>query len=195
MQVGKKHFPIVGILGLIAVAAAGGGVYYYQFILSHASPTFTPSHRLIFINATVVENTAVAPNSHGFEIKNTAFLNQSNLPSFDPNSGANMTGVKYTSYQGNSDNSTISANPGDTITFYIYGVSAPSPPQVAGIVGHGFTITPTPDNIIGLIPGTVNFGHWYTVTATFTNPGTYLYKCWIFCSNLHPNMQGNIVVG
>ena len=76
MQVPKKHLPIVGILGLIAVAAAGGGVYYYQFILSHAPATFTPSHRLVIINATVVENTAVAPNGHGFEIKKTAFLNQ-----------------------------------------------------------------------------------------------------------------------
>ena len=196
MQVPKKHFPIVGILGLIAVAAAGGGIYYYQFILSHASPNFTPSHRLIFINATVVENSVVAPNGHGFEIKNTAFLNQSTLPSFDVNAGPNMTGIKITKYQGDSDNSTIRANPGDTITFYIYSVSAPSPPQLMGIQGHGFAISPTPDNVIGgPIPGTLDFGHWYSVTATFTNGGTYIYSCTIFCSNGHPSMHGNIVVG
>ncbi|HVH16080.1 MAG TPA: hypothetical protein VNA15_10245 [Candidatus Angelobacter sp.] len=196
MQAPKKHLPIVGILGLIAVAAAGGGVYYYQFILSHASPALTPSHRLVIINATVVENSAVAPNGHGFEIKNTAYLNQSTLPSFDVNSGPNMTGVKFTNYQGNSDNSTINANPGDTITFYIYAVSASQPPQVAGILGHGFSISPTPDKVIGgPIPGVINFGHWYSVTATFTNAGTYLYSCTIFCSNGHPNMHGNIVVG
>ena len=194
MQAQKKHLPIVGLLGLVLVAASGGGIYYYQFILPHQVSSIAPAHRLVFMNATVVENTAVAPNMHGFEITNTAFLNQSTPPRFDPNLGANMTGVKYTNYQGNSDNSTIVANAGDTITFYIYAVSAPSPPQLSGIPGHGFSISPAPDNIIGQLPGIINLGHWYTLTATFSTSGTYAYSCNIFCSNLHPNMRGNIVV-
>jgi hypothetical protein len=73
MQVPKKHFPIVGLLGLLAVAAAGGGVYYYQFVLSHATVTYPPSHRLVFM-------TAIVQEEGGFHIFNTAFLNRRELP-------------------------------------------------------------------------------------------------------------------
>ena len=109
---GKKHFPIVGLLGLVVVAAAGGGIYYYQFVLSHTPVTFTPSHRIVFM-------TAIIQEQGGFHITNTAFLNQTNLPGFDPSKGYNLTGVDYHKYQGESDNKTIDAHVGDTITFYI----------------------------------------------------------------------------
>src|SRR5207247_9141034 len=106
MQVPKKHFPIVGLIGLVVVAAASGGVYYYQFVLSHATVTYLPSHRLVFM-------TAIVQEEGGFHITNTAFLNQSNLPKFNSTSGASMTGVNYTNYRGESDNITIEAHVGD----------------------------------------------------------------------------------
>jgi heme/copper-type cytochrome/quinol oxidase subunit 2 len=189
LQIPKRHFPVVGLLGLVVIAAAGGGIYYYQFIVSHSIATYTPSHRLVFMNATIVE---VSPNGHGFEITNTAFLNQTNLPGFTAANGVNMTGVKYTDYKGESDNSTIDAHPGDTITFYIYSQSVSDPSQLES-VGHGFQIT-SPTNQLLVAPTTLNFGQWYTFTATFSSAGTYVYRCTYFCSNGHPNMFGNIIV-
>jgi plastocyanin len=191
MQIPKKHLPIVGLLGLVFVAAAGGGIYYYQFVVSHAAPTLSGVHRLVFMNATIVE---ASPNNKGFWITETAFLNQSTVPSVDPIKGLNLTGVAHTDYKGNSDNSTVNANAGDTITFIIFSKSEPSP-QYQGIPGHGFDITPTPDNVVGQLPGTLFFGKFYTVTFTLFTKGTYTYSCNIFCSPQHLSMKGNIVVG
>src|SRR2546422_10137110 len=109
MQVPKKHFPIVGLLGLVVVAAGGGGVYYYQFVLSHATVTYTPSYRLVFM-------TAIVQEEGGFHVYNTAFLNQSNLPKFNATAGANMTGVSYQKYQADSQNKTIACHAADTLT-------------------------------------------------------------------------------
>ncbi len=191
MQAPKRHFPVVGIIGLIVVAAAGGGVFYFQFVMSHASPSLSGVHRLIFMNTTIVED---SPNQHGFWITETAFLNQSTVPAFDDVKGANMTRVVHTDYKGNSDNSTINANVGDTISLYIYSTNEPSP-QYTGIPGHGFDISPTPANVLGQIPGVLSFGRWYTVTFTVFTKGTYLYSCNIFCSPEHLSMHGNIEVG
>jgi plastocyanin len=201
MQVPKKHFPIVGLLGLVVVAAAGGGVYYYQFVLSHATVTYTPSNRLVFM-------TAIVQEEGGFHITNTAFLNQSNLPAFNATTGANMTGVKYQKYQGESDNKTIDARVGDTITFYILGVNATSlDPNLHLSKGHGFDIlgggsftVDTSANSPGVLGGTnplnppIPFGKWYSVTITFNAAGTYTYQCSVNCSPLHFMMNGHIVV-
>ena len=191
MQAPSRHLPLVGLLGLMVIVAAGGGIYYYQFVVSHAGLTSVPSHRLVFINATIVE---ASKNGHGFEITNTAYLNQSGLPGFDPSTGVNMTGLKFTNYAGDSDNSTIRAHPGDTITFYIYSKSEPAPPQVVGIQGHGFEIdSPSGSAVVGST--VLRFGEWVAITATFSTSGTYLYYCTITCSNGHTFMRGNIVVG
>lgn len=193
MQLSKRHLPIVGLLGLVVVAAAGGGVYYYQFVISHAPPTYVASHRLIFINATIVES---SPNGHGFDIFNLAYLNQSGLPTFSATQGGpNMTGVKYSNYKGETDNSTIDAHPGDTVTFYIYSKSEPaSSGQISGIAGHGFEVD-SPSGSVVIPNTTLTFGQWFEFTYTFSAPGTYIYRCTIFCSNLHPKMFGNINVG
>ena len=202
MQVPKKHFPIVGLLGLVVVAAAGGGVYYYQFILSHATVTYAPSHRLVFM-------TAIVQEQGGFHITNTAFLNQTNLPAFNATAGVgNMTGVKYQKYKGESDNRTIDAHVGDQITFYIFGVNATGPdPNLHLSKGHGFDISGsgsftvnTSANSPGLLGGTnpsnppIAFGKWYSVTVTFNSAGSYTYLCSIVCSPLHGNMNGQIIV-
>jgi plastocyanin len=199
MQPSKRHFPIVGLIGLVVVAAAGGGIYYYQFITSHATVTYTPSHRLVMM-------TAVVEEEGGFHINNTAFLNQTALPSFDATNGYNLTGVNYQKYLGASDNKTIYAHIGDKITFYIKGRNATSPnPNYHLSNGHGFTIlgpttfTVAPGGILGATTCTstsscIEFGMWYTVTITFDGAGTYTYQCSINCSPQHTNMNGNIVV-
>ena len=201
MQVPKKHLPIVGLIGLVVVAAAGGGVYYYQFVLSHATVTYLPSHRLVFM-------TAIVQEEGGFHITNTAFLNQSNLPKFNSTSGASMTGVNSTNYRGESDNKTIDAHVGDMITFYIFGENATSSdPALHVSTGHGFDIVGsgsftvnTSANSPGILGGTdpanpaIPFGKWYSVTVTFNSAGSYTYRCSIVCSPLHGNMNGQIIV-
>jgi plastocyanin len=205
MQVPKKHFPIIGLLGLVVVAAAGGGVYYYQFILPHTTVAFAPSHRLIFM-------TAIVQEEGGFHITNTAFLNKTNgqysLPAFNATTGANMTGVNYQKYKGESDNRTIDAHVGDTITFYIFGVNATSSDSNLHLSkGHGFDIlgsgsftVNTSANSPGILGGTsssnppIPFGKWYSVTITFNTAGSYTYQCSVVCSPLHGNMNGQIVV-
>ncbi len=190
MQVAKRHLPIVGLLGLVVIVAAAGGVYYYQFVISHTPVNYVPSHRLIFVNATILE---VSPNGHGFEITNTAFLNQSLLPGFSSTNGANMTDVKFAEYKGESDNSTIAAHPGDTITFYVYSKSVSDPRQYS-VPGHGFEIDSSSGSVV--VPRTtLTFGQWFTFTVKFSDAGTYVYYCTISCSDLHPMMRGNIVVG
>ncbi len=191
MQIPKRHIPIVGIIGLIVMAASGSGIYYYQFVLPHNTIVAAASHRLVFMSAVVQEE-------GGYHITNTAFLNQTSLPAFNDANGANLTGVKFRDYkQTSSDNKTINASVGDVITFYILGVNASSPALDRHYSNaHGFQITgPTAVSVSnGVLPGTIPFGKWYTVTVTFTAPGNYLYFCSIFCSTLHGQMNGNIVV-
>jgi len=198
MQVPKKHFPIVGLLGLMVVAAAGGGVYYYQFVLSHATITYTPSHRLVFM-------TAIVQEEGGFHVFNTAFLNQSNLPQFNATAGANMAGVNYQKYQGESNNKTIDAHVGDKVTFYILAKNATSTDSNLHLTNaHSFDISGTGSltvdssaNSPGILPsGRIPFTTWYSVTVTFNSAGTYTYLCTFVtvCSTMHGFMTGLIVV-
>jgi len=198
MQVPKKHFPIVGLLGLMVVAAAGGGVYYYQFVLSHATVTYTPSHRLVFM-------TAIVQEEGGFHVFNTAFLNQSNLPQFNATAGANMAGVNYQKYQGESNNKTIDAHVGDKVTFYILAKNATSTDSNLHLTNaHSFDISGTGSltvdssaNSPGILPsGRIPFTTWYSVTVTFNSAGTYTYLCTFVtvCSTMHGFMTGLIVV-
>ncbi len=191
MHAPKRHLPVVGIIGLVLVAASGGGIYYYQFVLSH-NPTVVPAaHRMIFM-------TAVIQEAGGYHITNTRFLNQSGLPTFSDSSGANLTGVKFQDYkQASFDNKTINGGVGDTITFYIKGVNATGPYfSLQQSTAHGFQISgPSGVSVSnGALPGTIPFGKWYTVTVTFTAAGSYLYFCTIPCSPRHGEMSGNIVV-
>ncbi len=191
MQAPKRHLPVVGIIGLVLVAASGGGVYYYQFVLPH-NPTVVPAaHRMIWMSAVVQEE-------GGFHVTNTRFLNQTSLPTFSDSLGANLTGVKSQNYkQASSDNKTINANAGDTVTFYILGVNASSTNSQYHLSNaHGFQISGTGSVSVsnGALPGTIPFGKWYTVTVTFTVAGSYLYFCTILCSPRHGEMSGNIVV-
>ncbi len=191
MQAPKRHLPVVGIIGLVIVAASGGGIYYYQFVLPHNITAVPAAHRMIWM-------TAVIHEEGGFHVTNTRFLNQTTLPTFSNSTGPNLALVKVQDYkQASSDNRTINANVGDMITFYIQGVNATGtyfPLQQS--TAHGFLISgpSSVDVSNGVLPGTIPIGKWYTVTVTFTVAGNYMYLCWIPCSPEHYLMNGNIVI-
>lgn len=205
LQVPKKHLPVVGIIGIVVIAAAGGGIYYYQFVLPHNMITVQPVHRLIFM-------TAIVHEEGGFHITDTGILNQTTMPVFSQDNPPNITGVNYRKYLGNSDNNTVSANVGDTITFYIKGLNATSPCGTyadqgksecwQSACGHGFEISGSFKLVNGTLGGVcgsptnsyIPYFKWYTVTVMFTAKGTYTYFCFIPCSPEHTQMTGNIVV-
>ncbi len=191
MQVPKKHFPTVGLIGLVLVAAAGGSIVYYQFVLSpSAACGVAPAHRLIFMTGIIYER-------GGFNVFNAATLAQESLPSFSNVNGANLTGVSYANYK-TSDNSTIQVSQGDTVTLYIKAISTnETTQQVPSATGHGFTI----DSDVAVVSGTlpddnIAWGKWYTVTFTVpTVSAASTYHCTQFCSQDHPKMNGGFVVG
>jgi len=203
VQVPRRHIPLVGILGILVIIAAGGGIYYYQFVIPHETSTYVPVHRLVFMTAAIVEGSS---NGHGFAVYGVSYLNQSTVPGFNESYGPNLTGVKYTNYTFSSSTE-IDARVGDKITFFIRGINdtstmcGPNPCQEKGIPGHGFAIS-GPGSVAvdsGSLPCSqpscsIPLGGWYTVTVTFQTAGTYTYFCTIVCSPLHGNMDGNIVV-
>ena len=195
MQVPKKHLPVVGLLGLIVVAAAGGTIYYYQFVIPHVITHAVPSHRLIFMTAIVFEE-------GGFTVTNTAYLNQTNLPGFNTTSGYNLAGVDYHNYQQSpKDNKTIYVNSGDTLTFYIKGKNATSTSPLFSCKTltspcHSFVIDvmPTPVNVLdGQLGQDLFQNMWYSVTFRINGPGSYEFRCLVPCSMGHTQMFGNIV--
>ena len=188
MQAPKKHLPVVGLLGLVIIAAAGGTVYFYQFASPHTHAI--GAHRLVFM-------TAIIQELGGFHVNNTAFLNQAAMPAFDQSKGYDLTGVNFTDYvPTHSDNKTINANAGDTITFYIHGVDGSGHGITQSSTAHGFEIDGPTVSVApgGVLPGTIPFGQWYSVTVTFTTAGSYIYRCSIVCSLQHEFMMGSIVV-
>jgi plastocyanin len=191
MQVPKRHLPVVGLLGLVVIAAAGGTVYYYQFLTPHQSSCGAPSHRLVFMTAKIQE-------VGGFNVYNMAFLNQTSLPGFNSTNGPGLAGVSFKDYKpSSSDNKTINLNVGDEVTFYIRSVNASDSRQVSS--SHGFQISgpTTPSIVNGNLPAggaTIPFGTWFSVTIRFDAAGAYIYFCTVVCSAQHGSMNGNIQV-
>jgi len=179
LQVPKKHLPVVGILGLVMIAAAGGGIYYYAYLHPPSASCGVPSHRLIFMTAIIFE-------LGGFQVTNGAYLNQTDVPAFNATSGPTLAGVKLHNYT--ATGSTINAIVGDTVTLYIRGINSTDPRQFGGIVGHGFAMSPFVQS------STIPLGKWFSVTFTVTQAGTYPYFCTIPCSDKHGLMNGNMVV-
>jgi len=187
VQLPKRHLPVVGLIGLIVIAAAGGTVYYYQFLTPHEVSHIVPAHRLIFMTAIVFEE-------GGFSITNTAYLNQTSLPAFSASNGYNLTGVNYHNYK-SSDNKTVYVNTGDTLTFYIHGENAThTAPLYSDHHSFSIDILPAPITVLdGQVGGNIYFNSWYTVTFKINGPGTYEFRCLVPCSNGHSSMYGNIV--
>ena len=191
MQVPKRHLPVVGLLGLIVIAAAGGTVYYYQFLTPHQSSCGVPSHRLMFMTAEIQE-------IGGFKVYNTAFLNQTSLPGFNASYGPSLAGVSLNDYKPSSnDNKTINVNVGDEVTFYIKAVDSKDSRQVS--TSHGFQISgpATLAVVDGNLPATgatIPFDTWFSVTIRFDTAGEYIYFCTVICSAQHGSMNGNISV-
>jgi plastocyanin len=179
MQVPKRHLPIVGLLGLVVIAAAGGSIYYYAYLHPPCTPCGVPSHRLFFMTATIFE-------AGGFQIVNGAYLNQTDAPSFNATSGPSLLGVKHQNYT--ASGTTINAIVGDTVTLYIRGVNSTDPNQILNLKAHGFSMAPYVSS--GVIP----LGKWYSVTFTVNQAGTFPYFCTITCSPKHYLMSGNMVV-
>src|SRR2546427_8365386 len=190
VDVSKRHFPSVGLLGLVVIAAAGGTVYSYQFLTPHQSSCGVPSHRLIFMTAEIQE-------VGGFKVYNTAFLNQTTLPGFNA-SGPVLAGVNFKDYKPSSNNNkTINVNVGDEVTFYINAIDSKDSRQVS--TSHGFQISgPTTLAVVdGTLPAagaTIPFGTWFSVTIRFDAEGAYVYFCTVVCSAQHGSMNGNISV-
>ena len=190
MQVTKRHLPVVGLLGLVVIAAAGGTVYYYQFLTPHQPSCGVPFHRLVFMTAEIQE-------VGGFKVYNTAFLNQSSLPGFNATNGPRLAGVTLKDYKPSSaDNKTINLNVGDEVTFYIHSINASDSRQVS--TSHGFQISGAPMTVVdGTLPqagAVIPFGTWFSVTIRFDTAGAYIYFCTVVCSALHGSMNGNISV-
>lgn len=189
MQIPRKHFPAVGVLSLVLVGAAAGAVYYYQFVVPH-NRSCVPAHRLIFLDAIIQE-------LGGFTIKNAAYLNQTDLPSYSNQTGPILNNtVAYANYR-TSSNKTIEANLGDTITIYYYSKDAsPDPDQeVFNGGGHGFFLA-NPFNIReDVIPwGSGPSGNWWAVTFTVGETGSFTFRCNNQCSPQHGNMTGSLSV-
>ena len=194
MQVPKRHIPVVGVLGLLVVAAAGGSIAYYQYVHPPQTACGThPVHRLIFMTAIIHERGS-------FNIFNAAILNQSSLPTFSNTTGANLTRVHFIDYKA-ADNSTLSANIDDTVTVYVKAISTneTSAPytQLQSATGHGFDIGGLNVQVINGTAPTFNipWGTWYTVTFQVTQQGTGDYHCTQTCSAEHPSMRGGFSSG
>jgi plastocyanin len=191
LQASKRHLPVVGLLGLVVIAAAGGTVYYYQFLTPHQSSCGVPSHRLVFMTAKIQE-------VGGYNVYNLAFLNQSGLPGFNATAGPSLAGVSLKDYKPSSaDNKTINVNVGDSVTFYIKAVNASDSRQSS--TSHGFQISgPSTLAVVdGSLPAagaTIPFGTWFSVTVRFDTAGAYIYFCTVPCSLQHGLMNGNISV-
>ncbi|OLD04622.1 MAG: hypothetical protein AUJ07_03725 [Crenarchaeota archaeon 13_1_40CM_3_53_5] len=195
MQVPKRHLPVVGVLGLLVVAAAGGSIAYYQYVHPPQTACGThPVHRLIFMNAIIEER-------GGFSIFNAAILNQTSLPAFSNTTGANLTGLHFANYK-TADNITLSASVDDTVTVYVKAISTnetgPTPTQLSSATGHGFDIGGglNMQVVNGTLPTfNIPWGTWYTVTFHVTQQGTGDYHCTQTCSARHPQMRGGFSVG
>lgn len=190
MQVPKKHFPTVGLAGLLVIGLAAGSIVYYQYVAPpNTSCGLHPVHRLIFMTALIKER-------GGYNIFNAAILlNQTSNPLFSTTSGANLTDVNYRNYKTN-DNTTIFGNIGDTITLYIKAISTnetgSNPVQQPGATGHGFTID-TNVNTNGTLPNNnIAWGTWYSLTFAVPKVVNSTYHCTQFCSQQHPSMNGGL---
>ncbi len=180
----KKHLPIVGLLGLLVVAGAGGTLAYYQYIVPHQPSCAPPVHRLIFMSAVIQE-------LGGFTINSAATVNGTALPTYNAaTSRWNFTGVVYQNYT--ADPKTISANVGDTLTLYIIAKNVSDARQYKGIPGHGFGLTPVPSNSNVTFPATLAFNKLFAATFVVTHPMSY--ACTIACSDKHSEMNGSISV-
>lgn len=189
MQIPRKHFPAVGLLSLVLVGAAAGSIYYYQFVVPQ-NRSCVPAHRVIFLDAIIEE-------LGGFTIKNAAYLNQTDLPSYSNQTGPILNStVAYTNYRVSS-NKTIEANLGDTVTIFYHSkdASPDSRQQVVDLGGHGFFLG-DPFNVReDVIPwGSRSFGDWWSVTFTVGQTGSFTFRCNNQCSPEHGNMTGSLSV-
>ncbi len=189
MQTPRKHFPVVGLIALVLVAAAGGSIYYYQFVLPHNKNCGVPANRVIFLSAIIQED-------GGFTITGVATVNQTALPSATNSTSLDLSGVSL-KWDNSSitNNKSITVNQGDNVTVYMFAVSStdpaqysPSPP--ASGLGHGFGIDGYPIRVMHL----VDYGTWGETSFGTTVAGAFTFRCLHSCSDHHSSMTGSLVV-
>ncbi len=188
MQPQKKHFPVVGLVTLVVIAAVTGSLYYYQFYIPHAAGCATNVHRVFFM-------TAIIQEQGGFNITRSAIYNETSTPlptATNSTLGSlNFTGVQLKNIT-ITNPKTIQANIGDTVTIYMFSVNGTVAPtlQFKEALGHGFGVdqyripSPIPLN---------TWGTWASTTFTFEGGGTF--RCLHQCSPNHGSMTGNLSVG
>ena len=193
MQVPRKHFPVVGLIALVLVAAAGGSIYYYQFVLPHNKNCGVPVNRVIFLQAIIQE---VTPNG-GFNIIGAATVNKTTvLPSATNSTSLDFSGIAFNWYNSSITNrKSIEVNQGDNVTIYMFAVNSTNPAQytVSGPSqgrGHGFGIDGYPIRVMRL----VDYQSWGETSFGTTAAGSFTYRCLHSCSDQHPSMTGSLVV-
>ncbi|HZD12709.1 MAG TPA: hypothetical protein VE177_04230, partial [Candidatus Binatus sp.] len=194
----KRHLPAVGIIGLVLIATAVVAVGYTQFL--HPPPTLcttVPEHRLYVMEAIIKER-------GGFMVQGIYKLNSTAIP-FSNATGPKIASPNATQIPALPDSSQIYGSVGDTVTLYIHPVSTnetgPSPPaqQQQNLLGHGFDFDSL--GFISITNSTVPashiiaFGAWYTLSFHVNGEGTTKYRCTQTCSQLHPQMNGNLQAG
>ncbi len=190
MQPQKRHFPVVGLVTLVVIAAVTGSLYYYQFYTPHATGCTTSVHRVFFM-------TAIIQEQGGFNITRAAIYNETSaaLPTATNSTtdSLNFTAVRLTNVTV-SNPRTIQANVGDTITTYMISVNGTVLPdnslQYKEALGHGFGVDQYQ------IPSPIRLNTWGTwVSTTFTFEGSGTFRCLHQCSPNHGSMTGNLSVG
>jgi len=183
LQVSKRHLPIVGLLGLVVVAAAGGSVYYYQFVVPHNASCGVSVHRLIFM-------TAIIQEMGGFNITNEVILTSGSAPTASGANPPSLVGLQYQNVTV-TDHKTIIANLGDSVTIYVKSINANSTVQLSGATGHGFEL-----DQYGILDTNIPWGNWHTMpTFTATAGGPFRYNCAQVCSAKHSDMVGTFSAG
>ncbi len=186
MQPAKGHLPIVGLIGLVALAAAGGGIYYYQFVAPHNTSCGAPVHRLFFITAIIQER-------GGFNITREVILQNGTAPTVNGTAQPSLAGLQYHNVS-LTDHKTISANVGDTVTIYVKSISTnetgSQPVQLPSATGHGFEL-----DAYNILDTNIPWGNWHTMSFTVTTQGVARYNCAQTCSMEHSSMAGSFSAG
>ncbi len=189
MQIPRKHFPVIGLLSLVLVAAAGGSIYYYQFVLPHNKNCGVSVNRVIFLSAVIQED-------GGFTITGAATVNQTSLPTATNSTTLDLSGISFNWYNSSiTNNKSIVVNQGDNVTVYMLAVSSSDPAQYtpappARGLGHGFGIDGYPIRVMRL----VDYGSWGETSFGTTAAGGFTFRCLHDCSQNHFSMTGSLVV-
>jgi len=197
----KRHIPAVGIIGLVLIIVATGGIFHTQFLHPpNTTCTVAPIHRVYVMSA-------IIQDLQGYQV---LAIYQTNITGTIP---TNSSGVPSTFNNGNftnlparTDSKEVYGNPGDLITIFIRSTNSTDSRQYTGIPGHGFDFTDNSFmrnlNVTGgsgtasqPTPTVLAFGKWVTMTFQIAAQGSGGFFCTVSCSDQHQNMKGTLRAG